>query len=171
MAPTLSRTVMTFLDFPLSLEQSITRTWQSKPLCKMNLLRDIFICADLCHKEDRKERQKRKDRIERGRLLEEQRRSGSLNSFRRLPPGIIFSSWQFPWTCEQHTQLIVSAFFFFFKKTLSHRDRRTVKNRRRVSVKKYKMITPKVYTASLCQQCVFCNLFIFFFFFVFASYH
>lgn len=39
----LSRTVMTFLDFPLSLEQSITRTLQSKPLCKMNLLRDIFI--------------------------------------------------------------------------------------------------------------------------------
>lgn len=34
---------MTFRDFPLSLEQSITRTWQSKPLCKMNLLRDIFI--------------------------------------------------------------------------------------------------------------------------------
>lgn len=34
---------MTFLDFPLSLEQSITRTWQSKPLCKMNLLHDIFI--------------------------------------------------------------------------------------------------------------------------------
>lgn len=39
----LSRTVMTFLDFPLSLEQSITRTWQSKPLCRMNLLHDIFI--------------------------------------------------------------------------------------------------------------------------------
>lgn len=35
---------MTFLDFPPSLEQSMTRTWQSQPLCQMNLRRDIFIC-------------------------------------------------------------------------------------------------------------------------------
>ena len=55
----LSRTVMTFLDFPLSLEQSITRTWQSKPLCKMNLLHDIFISSDLCQVRRKKGKRRR----------------------------------------------------------------------------------------------------------------
>lgn len=118
----------------------------------------------------KKERKKGKTgRKERGRSLVERRRSGSLNSFQCVAPGIIFSSWQFPWTCEQRAQLIVSAFFFFFLKTLSHRACRAVINRHQVSVKKYKMITPKVCTACLCLQRVFffyvLNIFVVFLFF------
>lgn len=51
---------MTFLDFPLSLEQSITRAWQSKPLCKMNLLHDIFISRIYAMREEGKKRKRRK---------------------------------------------------------------------------------------------------------------
>lgn len=50
---------MTFLDFPLSLEQSITRAWQSKPLCKMNLLHDIFISQIYAMREEEKKKKKK----------------------------------------------------------------------------------------------------------------
>lgn len=62
----------------------------------MNLLRDIFIWPDLCHGEDTPKKERKKGRKEkqeekkRGRSLEERRRSGSLNSFQCVAPGVIF---------------------------------------------------------------------------------
>lgn len=64
---------MTFLDFPLSLEQSITRAWQSKPLCKMNLLHDIFISRIYAMKGKKKKEEEKKKKNKKEALLERQR--------------------------------------------------------------------------------------------------
>lgn len=112
----LSRTVMTFLDFPLSLEQSITRAWQSKPLCKMNLLRDIFISRIYATREvEKKKRKERRGRVGgKWGLLDEQNahrqyRSGSALSLQAVSESLKLCF--FFLVCKLYSQFICSEMF------------------------------------------------------------